>query len=162
LVFASQRRSSLSVLSPNRDGDGQSKRNKLLLSYHSSEKLYPMKPILNKRLETSVFEIVRTVGLTLPGVEATTKYDGSPMLTIDGIFMAGLAMHRSVEPDTLVIRAEIEDRDRLVEDAPDTYYLTDYYRKYPLVLVRLSKVDTDALRDLLSVSWRMTMAKARR
>ena len=43
---------------------------------------------------------------------------------------------------------------------PETYYLTDYYRPYPIVLVRLSRLDRDALRDLLSVSWRLTLAKA--
>jgi hypothetical protein len=111
---------------------------------------------------TDAFDIVRTVGLTLPDVEATTKYDGSPVLKVDGVFMAGLATHPSAEPDTLVVRAGIEDRERLVEDAPETYYLTDYYRSYPLVLVRLSRVEPDALHDLLSVSWRMTTAKARR
>jgi hypothetical protein len=115
-----------------------------------------------KQLVTDVFDIVRNVGLALPDVEATTKYDGSPVLKVDGMFMAGLATHPSAEPDTLVVRAGLEERDRLVEDAPETYYLTDYYRSYPLVLVRLSCVEPDALRDLLSVSWRMTMAKARK
>jgi hypothetical protein len=115
-----------------------------------------------KQPVTSAFDIVRTVGLTLPGVEATTKYDGSPVLKVDGIFMAGLAMHPCAEPDTLVVRAGLEDRERLVEDAPETYYLPEYYRSYPLVLVRLSRVEPDALHDLLSVSWRMTCAKARR
>jgi len=48
------------------------------------------------------FETVRTVGLTLPDVEATTRYDGSPVLKVHGIFMAGLASHPSAEPATLV------------------------------------------------------------
>ena len=88
------------------------------------------------------------------------KYDGSPVLKLRGCFMAGLASHRSAEPQTLVVRAGFEEREFLIEDAPDTYYLTDYYRSYPLVLVRLSKIDRDALRDLLSMSWRLTLAKA--
>jgi hypothetical protein len=121
-----------------------------------------MKRRTAKQPATGAFDIVRTVGLALPDVEATTKYDGSPMLKVDGIFMAGIATHPSAEPDTLVVRAGLEDRERLVEDAPETYYLTDYYRSYPLVLVRLSHVGPDALRDLLSVSWRMAAAKARR
>jgi hypothetical protein len=121
-----------------------------------------MKRNLAKQLVTDAFDIVRTVGLTLPHVEATTKYDGSPVLKVDGIFMAGLATHPSAEPDTLVVRAGLEDRERLMEDAPETYYLTDYYRSYPLVLVRLSHIKPDALHDLLSVSLRMTTAKSRR
>jgi hypothetical protein len=76
--------------------------------------------------------------------------------------MAGLASHPSAEADTLVVRSGYEERDWLIEDAPETYYLTDYYRRYPLVLVRLSRIDRDALRDVLSVSWRLTPAKTRR
>ena len=105
---------------------------------------------------------MRTVGLTLPGVKATTKYDGSPILKVRGIFVAGLAMHRSAEPDTLVVRVPLDEREWLLEDAPDTYYLTDYYRPYPLVLVRLARVDRDALLDLLSVSRRLALEKARK
>jgi hypothetical protein len=108
------------------------------------------------------FELVKSVGLTLPDVEAGIRYDGSPVLRVGGVFMAGLATHASAEADTLVVRAGIEDRDRLVEDAPETYYVTEYYRNYPLVLVRLSRVGPDELRDLLSVSWRMTAAKVRK
>ena len=37
----------------------------------------------------------------------------------------------------------------LLEDAPETYYLTDYYRRWPLIWMRLSRVTPDALRDLL-------------
>jgi hypothetical protein len=79
---------------------------------------------------------------------------------VRGCFMAGLATHPSAEPDTLVVRCDFEARELLLEDAPETYYVTDYYRKYPLVLVRLSRVDRDALRDLLSVSRQLTLAKA--
>jgi hypothetical protein len=71
-------------------------------------------------------------------------------------------MHPSAEPETLVVRARLDERESLLEEAPDTYYLTDYYRSYPLVLVRLSRIGADALRDLLSMSWRMTMAKGPR
>jgi hypothetical protein len=107
------------------------------------------------------FKTVRTVGLTLPEVEAGTKYDGSPVLKLGGCFMAGLATHRSAEAATLVVRAGIEEREWLLADAPETYYVTDYYRRYPVVLVRLSRIDRDALRDLLCVSWRLTRAKTR-
>ena len=55
------------------------------------------------------------MGLALPDVEATIKHDGSPVLKVDGMFMAGLAMHPSAEPDTLVVRARLEDREGLVE-----------------------------------------------
>ena len=108
------------------------------------------------------FDVVRSVGLTLPGVEAAVKYDGSPVLKVDGMFMAGLAMDPSAEPGTLVVRADPDERQCLLDDAPDIYYLTDYHRRYPVVLVRLSRIDRDALRDLLAVSRRLTLAKRRK
>ena len=118
-----------------------------------------MKRNPKKQDPTDGFEIVRAVGLTLPDVEATTKYDGSPVLKLNSCFMAGLATHPSAEPETLVVRVGFEEREWLIADAPETYYLTDYYRSYPLLLVRLSRVDPDALHDLLSVSWRLTSLK---
>ena len=121
-----------------------------------------MKRTRAARRSANPFEAVKAVGLTLPGVEAATRYDGSPVLKVGGCFMAGLATHPSAEPGTLVVRMEIDERAWLIEDAPGTYYVTDYYRSYPIVLVRLSRVGRDALHDLLSVSWRLTSAKARR
>jgi hypothetical protein len=116
---------------------------------------------LTRQIPSDAFDTVKSAGLALPGVEATTKYDGSPVLKVGGAFMAGLAIHRSAEPGTLVVRVGSENRASLLEDAPETYYLTDHYRSHPVVLVRLSRIDRDALRDLLSVSWRLTLPKAR-
>ena len=76
--------------------------------------------------------------------------------------MAGLATHPSAEPNTLVVRADIEERESLLEDAPEIYYLTGYCRGYPLILARLAHMDHDALHDLLSVSRRLTLAKLHR
>ena len=112
-------------------------------------------------LQSNAFDIVSNVGLMLPDVEVATRYDGSPVLRVAGVFMAGLATHGSAEPNTLVIRADLEERELFIEEAPDTYYLTDYYRRYPLVLVRLQRVTQEALRELLSSSHRLTLPKTR-
>ena len=37
---------------------------------------------------------------------------------------------------------------------PATYYITDHYRNYPWILVRLATVDRHDLRDLLEDAWR--------
>ena len=108
------------------------------------------------------FEAVIAAGLELPEVEVATKDDGTPVLRLHGCFLAGLASHPSAEPDTLVVRYEPEERAWLLKDAGDTYYTTDYYRRLPLVLARLQRLDRDALRDLLAVSWRLTASKSSR
>lgn len=111
--------------------------------------------------EPDPFEVVKRLGLAMPDVAAATKYDGSPVLKAGGSFMAGLARHPSTEPDTLVVRIDLDDRAWLLDDAPETYYVTDYYRPYPVVLVRLARVDRAALMDLLAVSRRLALAKVR-
>ena len=112
--------------------------------------------------QSDAFAIVRSLGLALPDVTAGTRYDGAPVLKRGGAFMAALAMDPQAEPDTLVVRCEPGDRQYLLDEAPDTYYLTDYHRKHPVVLVRLSCLDRETLRDVLAMSWRLTEAKARR
>jgi hypothetical protein len=59
-----------------------------------------------------------------------TNWAGSPVLRLRGCFMAGLASRRSVEPGTLVVRCALDNRERFIEDAPDTHYLTDEYQPY--------------------------------
>ena len=113
-------------------------------------------------VRSDVFTVVKQIGLAMPDVEASIRYDGSEVLKAGGSFMAGIATDESAEADTLVVRCDYDDRQLLLEDAPETYYLTEYYAKYPLVLVRLSEVTEDALRDLLSVSRKMALEKARR
>ena len=120
----------------------------------------PMSELLQTR--HAAFDIVRELGCRLPNVEAATKYDGSPMLKVHGVFMAGLAMHASAEPGTLIVRTEFKNRDGLLEDAPETYYVTGHYRRHPVVLVRLRLLDPGVLRELLAESWRLAAAKRRK
>ena len=37
----------------------------------------------------------------------------------------------------------------LLDEAPDTYHVTEYYQRHPVVLARLARLDANALRDLL-------------
>jgi hypothetical protein len=105
------------------------------------------------------FGLVKEIGLRLPDVEASIRYDGSPVLKVNGVFMAGIATDESAEADSLVVRCDLDDRELLLEDAPEIYYVTDFYERHPVVLARLSMLDQDALRDLLSVSRSLAMER---
>ena len=48
----------------------------------------------------------------------------------------------------------------LVERQPDTFYFTDHYKDYPMVLVRLSKAKRAAIEPLLRRHWRTLASKA--
>ena len=74
---------------------------------------------------------------------------------------ACVAIHRSAEPGTLVVRLPFKDRDRLIAEAPDTFYLTDHYVNYPVVLVRIVRCNREALNKLLRVSSTFVASGAR-
>jgi hypothetical protein len=100
-----------------------------------------------KRVAVS-FETVRRVGVALPGVEESTAY-GMPALKVRGKLLAALPANRSVEPDSLVVRVSAVQRDELVAMEPAVYYLTEHYEGYDGVLVRLSRINAEALEGLL-------------
>ena len=106
------------------------------------------------------FHDVRALGLKLPGAEVGTAY-GSPALTVNGRMFACIAINKSAEPDTLAVRVPLEQRTDLLADDPDTYYVTDHYADYPIVLVRLTRVRRDALGDLLQTAHRFVSEKKR-
>jgi len=87
---------------------------------------------------------------------------GSPALKVQGKMFACIAIHPSAEPNTLAVRIDFEQRDAMIAADPSTYYLKPHYANYPCVLVRLSRVAPDALRDLLHAGWRFVSAEASR
>src|SRR5689334_13756726 len=107
------------------------------------------------------FETVRSIGLGLPGVVESTAY-GVPALKIQGKLLACVAAHRSAEPDSLVVRVDFADRAELLAADPEVYYLTDHYVGYNAVLVRLSRVNPDVLRDLLGMAHKFVTGEAAR
>ena len=110
-----------------------------------------------KHGSTIDFDAVRKIGLALPGVEASTAY-GSPALKIRGKLLACVPAHRSAEPRSLAVRVGFDDRAELLAAAPDVYYVTDHYLNYSAVLVRLSRVTPDVLRDLLGMAHKFVTA----
>lgn len=107
------------------------------------------------------FKHVESIARTLPDVEVTTTW-GSPALKVRGKMFACIAIHKSAEPNTLAVMMDFAARDALIEEDPATYYLKEHYVNYPCVLVRLSRVGADALRDLIIGAHRFVSAKARK
>jgi hypothetical protein len=111
-------------------------------------------------MHRSSFKTVESIGRTLPGVQVTTTW-GQPTLKAHDKMFVCMASHKSAEPNTLVVMMDFADRDALLEDDPDTYYLKDHYLNYPCVLVRLSRVHADALRDLITGAYRYISTRVR-
>ena len=111
--------------------------------------------------QRSSFKTVESIGRTLPDVEVTTSW-GQPTLKVRGKMFVCMVANKSAEPNSLVVMMDFADRDALVEDDPGTYYLKEHYLNYPCVLVRLSRVHADALRDLVVGAHRYVSAKGRK
>jgi hypothetical protein len=94
------------------------------------------------------FGAVESIGRNLPDVEVTTAW-GQPALKVRGKMFVCIPSHPSAEPNSLAVMMDFEDRDALIAEDPRTYYVKQHYLNYPWVLVRLSRVGTDALRDLV-------------
>jgi hypothetical protein len=102
------------------------------------------------------FEQVRKIARALPNVEEGTSY-GTPAFKTDGKLLARL----KEDGDSLVVATTFEEREEMMEADPETYYITDHYLKYPWILVRLSRVSPDALRDLLARAVRLAPKNTR-
>lgn len=106
------------------------------------------------------FKAVEAISRTLSDVEVTTAW-GQPALKRRGKMFVCIASNKAAEPNSLVVMMDFAERDALVEDDPDTYYLKEHYLNYPCVLVRLSRVGLDALRDLVTGAHRFVGATVR-
>jgi hypothetical protein len=99
-------------------------------------------------------ETVRKLALALPDVEEGLS-NLRPTFRVRGKLIA--RMHRDGE--SLLIKIDYLKRDILLNADPETFYVTDFYRCYPMVFVRLSGVSRDLLGDLLEEAWRIEAPK---
>lgn len=99
------------------------------------------------------FDEVRELAKELPGVEESAGR-GAPSIRVRGKLMACPAIHKSAEPDSLVVKIGLDDRAELIAADPEVYYVTEHYLKYSSVLVRLARIDRESLRSLLGMAWK--------
>jgi len=96
------------------------------------------------------FSEVSELGRALPGVVESTSY-GTPALKVDGKLLVRL----KEDGETLVLRMDFVNRDLLLRAEPDLFFLTDHYLNYPSILLRLTRVTSKRLAELLEDAWRL-------
>lgn len=97
---------------------------------------------------------VRRLALALPGVEEGISY-GTPAFRLRRVMLARLRE----DGESLVIKVDRLEREMLMAADPQAFFITDHYRDYPLMLVRLAAVRSDVLRELLEQAWRSVAPK---
>jgi len=95
------------------------------------------------------------LALRLPGVVEGTSY-GTPALQVGKRFLARL----KEDGETMAIKIDFADREFLLELDPSVFYLTDHYRAYPAVLVRLKQVPVGLLEEVIERAWRFQAPKS--
>ena len=100
------------------------------------------------------FDDVRKMALSLPGVEDATSY-GTPALKVGKKLLVRL----KEDGETIVLRLGFDEREMLVEAEPWSFFITEHYRAYPNVLVRLAHVHPGTLRRLIEQAWREAAPK---
>ena len=64
---------------------------------------------------------------------------------MDGVLVVGLA--------------NLDEQEFLIETQPEAFFITDHYRGYPAVLVRVGKIDRKGLTALIERAWRRMATK---
>jgi hypothetical protein len=100
----------------------------------------------------SEFDLVRKLVIKLPDVEESTIH-GAPSWKLSGKLVTCPAIHKSAEPNSLLVKIPPAERSQLLSTKPDTYYVTDHYLSDSVVLVRLSKISRKSLQALLKRAW---------
>ena len=83
---------------------------------------------------------------TLPGTTEGLSH-GTPAFYVNKKILVRLWENGEV----LVIHTD--EREKWMQTDPDTFFITDHYRNYPYMLIRLDKVQPDVLKQLLTAAW---------
>ena len=107
-----------------------------------------------QRKKPVTFDTVRSIALALPQVEEGLS-GRLPVFRIRGKLLARL--HE--DGQALAIKIDYLKRDILLNAEPETFYINDFYRCYPMVFVRLASVDRKLLESLFKDAWRLLAPK---
>ena len=93
------------------------------------------------------WEDVCELGSELPEVEVGTWY-GTPALKVRG---KGFARLR--EDGALVVMVDVLEREALMQEDPETFYITPHYQDWPAMLLNLERIGPQELRERLIEAW---------
>ena len=90
----------------------------------------------------------------LPGIELGSSY-GTPALKVRKKLLC-----RIKDKDTVVVMCPLEEKELLMEAAPEFYFETDHYKGWPTLLVRVDAVPLDELKLRLQRAFAMQAPKS--
>ena len=107
------------------------------------------------------YERYLKLALALPGTVASPEPGsawarGTHPLRTPWVKVGGklLSRWRTEAEGGLAIRCDLLDRQIMLQARPDVFFLTDHYRNYPMILVRLDNASKELLADVTERAWR--------
>jgi hypothetical protein len=96
------------------------------------------------------FDEIRALALAYPGVEEYLVF-GGPTFKVGKRFLACIA---KIDAEALVLKVpDPLEREFLLTERAEIYYVTPHYADFSAVLVRMPKVDKDELQALFERAW---------
>ena len=98
---------------------------------------------------------LKKIALSFPETAEGVSYTHQAILASGKFF----TRYRKEDNSFVLAVAGMEYRDMLLEMDPETYFITDHYKSFPGVLVRLERVTKDEVRAMLDRRWRKIAPK---
>ena len=109
------------------------------------------------------WEDVRRIALGLPETDEQGRRGLASWRVRDKLFVwerplrdSDLRALGDAAPDGAILGARVEHlvaKDALLADDPDVYFTTPHFNGYPAILVRLERVGSDELEELIVEAW---------
>ena len=96
------------------------------------------------------------IACALPGVVESTSY-GTRSWKVGRKFL--MREKERMDNVVVIVTDSVDEQEFLIERDCDVYFITDHYRGYPAVLVRLAKIDRNTLAAHLERAWRARATK---
>jgi hypothetical protein len=98
-------------------------------------------------------QFIRQYMMSLPGTTEGLSH-GTPAFYVNKKILVRMWENGEI----LVVHTD--EREKWIQAEPETFFITDHYRDYPYMLIRLDKVQPDVLKQLLTAAWLKKASKS--
>jgi hypothetical protein len=109
------------------------------------------------------FQDVEQFALTLPETTSSPSYNHAPALRVNQKMLGRLRAEMADEYDeltgspygeVLMLKvADLGEKEALLASDPEVYFTVAHYDGYPAVLIRLSRISAEEVRELVTEAW---------
>ena len=106
---------------------------------------------VRERGDVATEDDLRAIAMSLPSVEERPSYGKRPGWRVAGRGFVGIWKDES---SAVFVAEDVDEKQALLADSPEKFFTTPHYGGSARLLVRLSAVDVEELRQLVTESWR--------